>query len=244
MSDPQKAVSKAAEEQVVERGLLDQIVDEGRLARDATARERGKDLVKEFVAQVLEGSMTVAKDAEAMINARMNARSYASRRKVQSLYADLYRRFAFVAAQDETTADHLRALAPGLVVAVTGSLKAACAPLADSPDRPGVEAQLTGRQNLLWYKKRMDARRDAEKLHLEVEQAITRVEGETAQLREVEARVEHAREAHFSASDALHAAQAEMYSAKSEVDRLESEISHMRDNRQRLVEAWNKAIKE
>ncbi len=71
MSDPQKAVSKAAEEQVVERGLLDQIVDEGRLARDATARERGKDLVKEFVAQVLEGSMTVAKDAEAMINARI-----------------------------------------------------------------------------------------------------------------------------------------------------------------------------
>src|SRR5690606_9651343 len=97
-----------------------------------------------------------------------------------------------------------------------------------------LQSQLTGRQNLLWYKKRMDARRDAEKLHLEVEQAITRVEGETAQLREVEARVEHAREAHFSASDALHAAQAEMYSAKSEVERLESEISHMRDNRQRL----------
>ena len=97
-----------------------------------------------------------------------------------------------------------------------------------------LQAQLTGRQNLLWYKKRMDARRDSEKLHLEVEQAITRVEGETAQLREVEARVEHARESHFSASDALHAAQAEMYSAKSEVERLESEISHMRDNRQRL----------
>jgi chromosome segregation protein len=97
-----------------------------------------------------------------------------------------------------------------------------------------LQAQMTGRQNLLWYKKRMDARRDSEKLHLEVEQAITRVEGETAQLREVEARVEHAREAHFSASDALHAAQAEMYSAKSEVERLESEIGHMRDNRQRL----------
>src|SRR5260370_36702640 len=35
------------------------------------ARERGKNLVKEFVAQVLEGSMTIAKDAEMMINARI-----------------------------------------------------------------------------------------------------------------------------------------------------------------------------
>ena len=52
-------------------GLLDQIVEQGRFGRDVSARERGKDLVKEFVAQVLEGSMTVAKDAEMMINARI-----------------------------------------------------------------------------------------------------------------------------------------------------------------------------
>ncbi len=39
--------------------------------RMSAPRERGKDLVKEFVAQVLEGSMTVAKDAEMMINARI-----------------------------------------------------------------------------------------------------------------------------------------------------------------------------
>jgi type VI secretion system protein ImpC len=72
MSDTQSAIpQKAAEEQVVERGLLDQIVDEGRLGRDVAARERGKDLVKEFVTQVLDGSMTVSKDAEAMINARI-----------------------------------------------------------------------------------------------------------------------------------------------------------------------------
>ncbi|MCE5308068.1 MAG: type VI secretion system contractile sheath large subunit [Acidobacteriales bacterium] len=72
MSDAQKAVPQAAaEEQVLEHGLLDQIVEEGRLAKDAAARERGKDLVKEFVTQVLEGSMTVAKDAEVMINARI-----------------------------------------------------------------------------------------------------------------------------------------------------------------------------
>jgi len=62
---------KPAEEQVVEKGLLDQIVDEGRMARDPAARERGKNLVKEFVSQVLEGAITVSRDTEAMINARI-----------------------------------------------------------------------------------------------------------------------------------------------------------------------------
>jgi type VI secretion system protein ImpC len=70
MSEAQKATAAAAG-QAVERGLLDQIVEDGRLARDPAARERGRDMVKEFVSQVLEGSMTVSKDAEAMINARI-----------------------------------------------------------------------------------------------------------------------------------------------------------------------------
>ena len=71
MSEPQKAAQPAPVEQVLEKGLLDQIVEDGRLAKDVSGRERGKDLVKEFVAQVLDGSMTVSKDAEAMINARI-----------------------------------------------------------------------------------------------------------------------------------------------------------------------------
>src|SRR5580698_5173051 len=70
MSDMQKAAaaSTGATEEV---SLLDQIVQEGRMARDPAAKERGKNLVKEFVTQVLEGAMTVSKDAEAMINARI-----------------------------------------------------------------------------------------------------------------------------------------------------------------------------
>src|SRR5688572_6211896 len=72
MSDPQKATAaQQAQEVTQELGLLDQIVEEGRLARDPASRERGKDLVKEFVNQVLQGSMTVSRDAEAMINARI-----------------------------------------------------------------------------------------------------------------------------------------------------------------------------
>ena len=64
------AARRSGAEQVEEGSLLDQIV-EGRLARGAETGERGKNLVKEFVAQVLEGAMTVSKDAEAMINARI-----------------------------------------------------------------------------------------------------------------------------------------------------------------------------
>jgi type VI secretion system protein ImpC len=51
-------------------GLLDQIVEQGRFS-DSGSRERGKNLIKEFVAQVLEGSMTIARDADQMITARV-----------------------------------------------------------------------------------------------------------------------------------------------------------------------------
>jgi type VI secretion system protein ImpC len=60
-----------AQEQVQELGLLDQIVEQSKLSVDPATRERGKNLVKEFVSQVLEGSMTVSRDTEAMINARI-----------------------------------------------------------------------------------------------------------------------------------------------------------------------------
>ncbi len=94
--------------------------------------------------------------------------------------------------------------------------------------------QLNRRQSLFWLKKRNDAQAEALKLERLVAEQINKVEAETATLREVEARVEQLREAHFAASDALHAAQAEMYSANSEVKRLESEIGHLRDARARL----------
>ena len=70
-----KAKTTAAEsqavEQVVERSLLDDIVEQGRFGADVQTRERGKSLVKEFIAQILEGEMTVSPDTESMINARI-----------------------------------------------------------------------------------------------------------------------------------------------------------------------------
>jgi type VI secretion system protein ImpC len=66
-----KQEQAAAAEAAEELGLLDQIVQKGRFGKEATARERGRGLVKRFVAEVLEGTMTVAADAEMMLNARI-----------------------------------------------------------------------------------------------------------------------------------------------------------------------------
>lgn len=72
MAEAQQTSAGAAYTPDTELTLLDQIVEQGRVGgRDAEAKARGKDLVKQFVAQVLEGSMTVARDTEAMINARI-----------------------------------------------------------------------------------------------------------------------------------------------------------------------------
>lgn len=66
-----EAQAAAAAEQVQEVGLLDQIVEKGRLAKDPKQREWGKSLVGEFVNQILQGEMTVSPDLEAMINQRI-----------------------------------------------------------------------------------------------------------------------------------------------------------------------------
>ncbi len=97
-----------------------------------------------------------------------------------------------------------------------------------------LKARHDRRQQLLWLKKRNDARADHQRLHDEVEKSVLRLDAETAQLRELEAQVEAARVEHFAASDAMHAAQGEMYNANAEVSRLEAEITHLRDARQKL----------
>jgi type VI secretion system protein ImpC len=72
MAETKKSTSPAAAvEQTTETSLLDQIVQEGRFGKETTARERGKDLIKEFISQVSSGELAVSKDTEAMINARI-----------------------------------------------------------------------------------------------------------------------------------------------------------------------------
>jgi len=70
MANPKEEQVQAAA-QSAELSLLDQIVDQGRFGKDAPARERGKDMIKQFVSEVLAGTITVARDADAMLNARI-----------------------------------------------------------------------------------------------------------------------------------------------------------------------------
>src|SRR5437660_6222305 len=51
--------------------FLDTILQQGLRAKDDDARERGRDLLKEFVAQLLDPSMVVGKDTEKTINLRI-----------------------------------------------------------------------------------------------------------------------------------------------------------------------------
>jgi len=70
MDKPREEQAQATA-QTAEVSLLDQIVDKGRFGSDAPARERGKDMIKQFVGEVLAGTITVARDADAMLNARI-----------------------------------------------------------------------------------------------------------------------------------------------------------------------------
>ncbi|MEM7259807.1 MAG: glycosyltransferase N-terminal domain-containing protein [Pseudomonadota bacterium] len=80
----------------------------------------------------------------ALVNARMNRRSYKVRSRATTLFKNLYRRFAWVSAQDQNTADHLTLL--GANATVGGSLKAAAIQLGDNADtRKQFESALNGR---------------------------------------------------------------------------------------------------
>ncbi|PJI92727.1 3-deoxy-D-manno-octulosonic-acid transferase [Yoonia maricola] len=69
---------------------------------------------------------------QCMIAARMNAKSFRAHQRAASLYRDLYGAMAMVTAQNQATADRLKAL--GAEVQVTGSLKPAAPPLQSDPD--------------------------------------------------------------------------------------------------------------
>lgn len=68
-----KKAEQQAEAQVEEQeaSLLDTILAEGRLARDDFQKERAKDMISEFVSQVMSGELTMSKNMDATINARV-----------------------------------------------------------------------------------------------------------------------------------------------------------------------------
>jgi type VI secretion system protein ImpC len=63
------AVQTAEETQEV--SLLDQILTEGKMARDDFQKERAKDMIAEFVNQVMAGELTMSKNMDLAINSRI-----------------------------------------------------------------------------------------------------------------------------------------------------------------------------
>lgn len=66
-----KAQTVVTEEQQGEVDLLSRILDEGKMARNEIQAEAAKDMIAEFVREIMRGEMVVSKDTEAMINARI-----------------------------------------------------------------------------------------------------------------------------------------------------------------------------
>ncbi|MDH3493176.1 MAG: type VI secretion system contractile sheath large subunit [Acidobacteriota bacterium] len=71
MAKQKKQADAQVEEKVEEVGLLDQILTEGRMSRDELQIERAKDMMSEFVSQVMSGELTMSKNMDATINARV-----------------------------------------------------------------------------------------------------------------------------------------------------------------------------
>ena len=94
--------------------------------------------------------------------------------------------------------------------------------------------ELTKKQQLLWLLKRNEAQAERERAQRDVERATNELEGQNAGLREIEAKLEAAREQHFGSSDGVHNAQSELFAANAEVARLETELRHRREAQQDL----------
>lgn len=69
----------------------------------------------------------------ALVNARMDTAAHRKRAALRGVLRDTYARFSFLAAQDDTTARHIRDLAPDVEITTLGSLKSGGAPLPDDP---------------------------------------------------------------------------------------------------------------
>jgi type VI secretion system protein ImpC len=67
----QQAEVQVQEQTQESGGLLDQILTEGRMARDDFQKERAKDMIGEFVSQVMAGELTMSKNMDVAINARI-----------------------------------------------------------------------------------------------------------------------------------------------------------------------------
>jgi chromosome segregation protein len=92
----------------------------------------------------------------------------------------------------------------------------------------------TLRLHQLWFLKHRDAANEEERVRKAVAQAQAALDGRLAELRHVEAELETVRQAHYAASDGLHAAQGSLGEAALDVSRLEERIRYVVEGRQRV----------
>ena len=97
-----------------------------------------------------------------------------------------------------------------------------------------LQTELRTTQNLLWLIKKRDAGNLRERALRDIEKIHNEIEAETANLRSAETKLEETRQGHYTASDAVHAAQGLLYEANAEVARLENQLQYLRDSRKRL----------
>lgn len=71
MAEKAQQKETQVQEQTQEVGLLDRILTEGKMARDDFQEERAKDMIGEFVGQVMAGELTLSKNMDVAINARI-----------------------------------------------------------------------------------------------------------------------------------------------------------------------------
>jgi type VI secretion system protein ImpC len=71
MGDQELEVRVQPAEELSELGLLDQIITEGRIARNESQKGPAVDMIGEFVKQILDGGIVVSKDTEQMIGTRI-----------------------------------------------------------------------------------------------------------------------------------------------------------------------------
>ena len=97
-----------------------------------------------------------------------------------------------------------------------------------------LQEQGTLKLHQLWFLKHRDAATEEARVKQAVLEATNALEARLAELRHVEAELEHVRQDHYAASDELHAAQGALAEASLAVSRLEERIRYVVEGRQRL----------
>ena len=96
-----------------------------------------------------------------------------------------------------------------------------------------LQEQGTTRLHQLWFLKHRDAAIEEARVGTAVSEASNALEARMAELRHVEAQLEHVRQAHYAANDALHGKQGWLAEAALEVSRLEERIRYVVEGRSR-----------